>query len=138
MKAFLSIRVLVLAFFLTGVTSLATAGMEAMSDGQMGQVQGLSGTIVSTRQLQPKSLETIDTPGLVNTAGVRAVEDEKTVLSPGSLATDIHPGSSSPDVLFSVHMNVNSVTYRKNDTRMVESWNGNRVDFQSVYMDMNP
>ena len=137
MKAFLSIRVLISALFLTGVTSLATAGMEALSDGQMGQVQGLSGTIVSTRQLQPKSLETIDTPGLVNTAGVRAVADEKTVFSPGSLATDIHPGSSSPDVLFSIHMNVNSVTYRKNDTRMVEAWDGNRVDFQSVYTDMN-
>jgi hypothetical protein len=138
MKVFLSIRALICALFLAGVTSLATAGMEALSDGQMGQVQGLSGTIVSTRQLQPKSLEPIDTPGLVNTAGVRAADDEKTVLSPGNLATDIHPGSSSPDVLFSVHMNVNSVTYRKNDTRMVESWNGNRVDFQSVYMDMNP
>jgi hypothetical protein len=36
--------------------------------------------------------------------------------------------------LFSIHVDVDSMTYRSNDTRMVEAWSGNRVDFQSVYL----
>lgn len=35
-------------------------------------------------------------------------------------------------------MTVDSVTYRTNNTRMVDAWDGNRVDFQSLYNDMNP
>ncbi|MCB2149209.1 MAG: hypothetical protein KQI81_22200 [Deltaproteobacteria bacterium] len=137
MKAFLSIQVLIHALFLIGVTSSAMAGMQTMTDDQMGLVQGLSGTIVSTRHLQPKSLKAVDTPGLVNTIGVQLKDSGNQVFSPGSLAKDIHPTSSSPDVLFSIHMNVSRVSYRENNTRMVEAWDGNRVDFQSVFTDMN-
>jgi len=35
-------------------------------------------------------------------------------------------------------MNVENVTYRTNNTRMVEGWSDNRVDFQSIFREMNP
>ena len=116
------------------VTSPATADMKSLTDDQMGAVQGNSGTIVSVHSAAPKDLTATDTPEIANTIGVTLTDNGQTVASPGSLTTDIHPGSTSPDVLFSIHMNVESVTYRTNDTRMVEGWSGNRVDFQSLYM----
>ncbi|WP_319409810.1 hypothetical protein [uncultured Desulfosarcina sp.] len=137
MKAFPLIQLLIQTLFMIGAIASAMAGMETMTDHQMGLVQGLSGTIVSTRHLQPKSLEAVDTPGLVNTIGVQLKDSANQVFSPGSLAKDIHPTGSSPDVLFAIHMNVSRVTYRENNTRMVEAWDGNRVDFQSVFTDMN-
>lgn len=116
------------------MTSPATADMKSLTDDQMGAVQGNSGTIVSAHSAAPKDLTSSDTPGIVNTAGVTLTNNGQTVSSPGSLTKDIHPGSSNPDVLFSIQMNVESATYRTNNTRMVEGWSGNRVDFQSLYM----
>ncbi|WP_319525303.1 hypothetical protein [uncultured Desulfosarcina sp.] len=117
--------------------SPARADMKSLTDDQMGAVQGHSGTIASAHADDPQDLTPDDTPGIVNTTGATLADNGKTVYSPGSITTDIHPGSSSPDVLFSISMNVESVTYRSNNTRMVEGWSGNRVDFQSLYMDMN-
>jgi hypothetical protein len=119
------------------IPSLSMADMESLTDDQMGAVKGHSGTIVSPHAAAPNSLVATDTPESVNTAGVVFADNGKTVHSPGSLTKDIHPGSSSPDVLFSIHMNVESVTYRTSNTRMVEAWSGNRADFQSLYMEMN-
>ena len=112
----------------------AAAGMKSLTDDQMGAVKGNNGTIVSPHTAAPQHLTSTDTPENVNTAGAAFADNGKTVHSPGSLSKDIHPGSSSPDVLFSIHTSVESVTYRTNNTRMVEGWNGNRVDFQSLYM----
>jgi hypothetical protein len=125
---------LIVALSLICTTSPAMADMKSLTDNQMGEVQGHSGTIVSAHSAVPKDLTSTDTPGIVNTTGVTLTDSGKTAYSPGSLTKDIHPGSSNPDVLFSIHMKLESVTYRTNNTRMVEGWSGNRVDFQSLYM----
>ena len=49
------------------MTLPATADMKSLTDGQMGAVQGHSGTIVSTHSVAPKNLTATDTPGIVNT-----------------------------------------------------------------------
>jgi len=137
MKRHRNILIMITALVSFGAFSAAMAGMESMTDDQMGAVQGMNGTIVSTNSASPQTLVAQDAPGMTNTTGAVIDEAGKQVFSPGSLTKEIHPTSESTDVLFSIHMNVESVTYRTNNTRMVEAWDGNRVDFQTLYNDMN-
>ncbi|BBO73649.1 hypothetical protein DSCW_10660 [Desulfosarcina widdelii] len=134
MKGYCFFSCLFAVLLTISVASPATADMKSLTDDQMGAVQGNSGTIVSAHSAAPKDLTSSNTPGIDNTTGVTLTDNGQTMSSPGSLTKNIHPGSSNPDVLFSIHMNVESVTYRTNNTRMVEGWSGNRVDFQSLYM----
>jgi hypothetical protein len=110
------------------------ADMESMTDDQMGTVQGLSGTIVSSHPVLPRPALSADSPRVDDSNGRIAGETAKQVFSSSTLDKNIHPGSGNQDVLFSIHVDVDSMTYRSNDTRMVEAWSGNRVDFQSVYL----
>lgn len=41
-------------------------------------------------------------------------------------------------MLFSIQMNVESAADHTNNTRMLEAWDGNRVDFQFLYNTINP
>ena len=134
MKGYRFLFSLFVVFLTICMTSQVAADMKSLTDDQMGAVQGNSGTIVSAHSAAPKDLTASDTPGIVNTNGVTLTDNGQTVSSPGSLTKDIHPGSSNLDVLFSIHMNVESVTYHTNNTCMVEGWSGNRVDFHSLYM----
>jgi len=111
------------------MTLPATADMKSLTDGQMGAVQGHSGTIVSTHSVAPKNLTATDTPGIVNTTSATLESSGSEVFSPGSISKDIHPTLSSPDVLFNINVGVSSVTHYHNNTRAVEAWSGNRFDF---------
>jgi len=126
-------------FISSGMLSTAMAGMESLTDDQMGAVQGMSGTIVSAHSASPLPLAASDTPGIVNTSGAVIEDSGHQVFSPGSLSKDIHPTlSNQNDVLFSIHMSISSVTHHNNDTHVVDAWSGNRYDFYPPYNDLNP
>jgi hypothetical protein len=72
------IRGVMAAVILTGMTSPAMADMESMTDDQMGTVQGLSGTIVSSHPVLPRPALSADSPGsTIPTAGSPAKPPSK-------------------------------------------------------------
>lgn len=134
-------------FTLTG----AGAQMASMNDQQLEGVNGENNTLAVTplSSSTEKERKKINSRRFLRTFEEtgdesKPVEDKNTIMSTASgnsrkvipagfISKDIHTHTGGTEVLFNMNVRVQEVIEHYNNTRVVETWDGNRTDFNHLY-----
>ncbi len=130
----------------------AKARMQSINDRQLESVNGETGTLAvmgsekvyDTKTPEMKSNMLIlkrsnhtdvkSDPGADESCStIEGHTDQKKFIPVGEISKDIHTHANGADLLFNMNVTVQNVIMHQNNTRVVETWGGNRTDFNALY-----